>query len=594
MLIVSAAVTISMLAWVLWYSRYGIDFTDEGYYLVWMSNPFNFKDSVTQFGFIYHPLYQLLDGNIAALRQANILISFCLAWVLGNVFLKTVFEIQALETKRRLTISAAFATAALILFDSWLLTPSYNSLALQAFLVAVTGLLLAENKNSFPSVLGWFLIGVGGWLAFMAKPTSSAALGACSGIYLLLAGKLRIRFLAISLGTVVALFVLSALTIDGSVSGFIDRLKGGLEIAKTLHGSYTISHLLRLDNFDLSLKAKIILVVGTTIIASAAYLSQANSRLLNHVSTMFSVSFGLIGLAIICGFIQKPLNAGRSQGLLILAVPLATVLASVAINKCKGFLQISLTQGGLICAFLAVPHAYAFGTGNNYWSHGTSAAIFWIFAGLTMFEPSASDRKLFTLLLSLGLATQLITVVLIQGAIEAPYRQPQPLRKNDYKLEIGQSGSTLVLSKGVGQYFVEAIDVAGQAGFKKGTPMIDLTGQSPGMLYALGANVIGQPWLLGGYLGSEAFAVTALQKVKCSYLVSAWLLAEPDGPRKISPQVLSSFGANMVTDFEMVATFKAAKGVGGYKVSRVQQLLKPIRPTNVAITACEVTRESKQ
>ena len=30
--------------------------------------------------FVYHPLYQLLDGDIAGLRQANMLMTFALGW----------------------------------------------------------------------------------------------------------------------------------------------------------------------------------------------------------------------------------------------------------------------------------------------------------------------------------------------------------------------------------------------------------------------------------------------------------------------------------------------------------------------------------
>jgi hypothetical protein len=299
-------------------------------------------------------------------------------------------------------------------------------------------------------------------------------------------------------------------------------------------------------------------------------------------------------LAVICGFIQKPLSVGRSQGLLILAVPFATILAGVAINKFKGFRQLTLAQGGLIFAFLAFPHAYAFGTGNNYWDHGTSAAIFWIFAGLVVFAPVASSRQLYTLLLPIGLAAQLVTVALIQSGIEVPYRQPLPLYDNDYALEIGNPGATLMLSKGFGQYIAEVVGVAEKAGFKKGTPIIDLTGQSPGILYALGANNIGQAWTIGGYPGSDTLAVAMLKKATCQELATAWLLVEPDGPRKISSDIITSFGANMVTDFEIVGTFKTAGGAGGYKVSREQQFLRPIRPVDTGMNACDVGRATKQ
>ena len=83
----SAIGTILILTWLIKYSAYGFDFTDEAFYLVWISNPFIYGSSLTQFGFVYHPLYLLLNGDISALRQANILITFGLAWSLAFIFL---------------------------------------------------------------------------------------------------------------------------------------------------------------------------------------------------------------------------------------------------------------------------------------------------------------------------------------------------------------------------------------------------------------------------------------------------------------------------------------------------------------------------
>ena len=86
MTVLSALGSVLVLGLLLKYSAYGIDFTDESFYLVWISNPFIYSVSLTQFGFIYHPLYSLLGGDIAALRQANILITYGLAWSLAYFF----------------------------------------------------------------------------------------------------------------------------------------------------------------------------------------------------------------------------------------------------------------------------------------------------------------------------------------------------------------------------------------------------------------------------------------------------------------------------------------------------------------------------
>lgn len=585
--------TIFTLAWVLWYSHYGFDFTDESFYLVWMSNPFNYSVSATQFGFVYHPLYQLLNGNIAALRQCNILITFCLAWMLSNIFLKTVYGGQFLERTPRLIISSAIATASLLFLVSWLATPSYNSLALQALLVAATGLLLADKYTSRASIIGWLLVGTGGWLVFMAKPTSAAALGLCAGLYFLFSDKLNLRLLVISIATAVGFIVLFAFIIDGSIIAFIDRLKGGAEMYRILGGGHSGNQLLRLDNFQLGGSGKFNLVACTAIFFLAVYFSQANIKALVHSGTLLSIAFLLVTLGIVFGFIPQTLPGGKFKGLLLCSVPFAAILVGFFICKFKGFSRISRAQWALSIIFLVMPYCYAFGSANNYWGASTRAGIFWILAGLVFLCPITHNRKFSSLLLPLGFAVQMITVVLVHSGIESPYRQPQPLRHNDYKFEIGRPGSTLVLPKSFGYYLAEATGLAKKSGFKQGTPMIDLTGQSPGILYAMGASNIGQPWMVGNYPGSEALAVAMLEKVTCQELATAWLLVEPEGPRKISPEVLSSFGANLATDFEAVGTVRTAEGAGGYKKSRVQQMLKPVRTVEDAMSACSAGRIPK-
>lgn len=171
-----AAGTSLILGWLLKYSAYGFDFTDESFYLVWIANPFIYDASITQFGFVYHPLYKLLGGDIAALRQANILITFNLAWSLTYFFLASMALDLMKSRVSLLAISASLATTALIVFSSWLPTPSYNSLALQALLISATGLILADKSFNRKSIIGWILISIGGWLAFMAKPTTAFVL----------------------------------------------------------------------------------------------------------------------------------------------------------------------------------------------------------------------------------------------------------------------------------------------------------------------------------------------------------------------------------------------------------------------------------
>ena len=116
--------------------------------------------------------------------------------------------------------------------------------------------------------------------------------------------------------------------------------------------------------------------------------------------------------------------------------------------------------------------------------------------------------------------------------------------------------------------------------------MIDLSGQSPGILYALHAESIGQAWTIGGYPGSLKLATAALRRVSCDKVATAWLLVEPKGPRSIPDELLSNFGANLAEDYDSVATWRTAEGAGGYQGQRIQMLLKPTRSKSIAVQAC--------
>lgn len=237
--------------------------------------------------------------------------------------------------------------------------------------------------------------------------------------------------------------------------------------------------------------------------------------------------------------------------------------------------------------FLMLPHAYAFGSNGNYWSTGAGAGLFWVLGGLAILGPMASSASVGAALVPLALAGQLVTVALIHTGMAAPYRQPEPLWKNDYASEFGLPGQKLMLSRGFGRYLDEAVGTATAAGFKKNTPVVDLTGQSPGILYSMGANNIGQAWIIGGYPGSDALAEASLKRVPCTELSQAWLLLEEDGPREISTDVLHAYGANLSTDFELLGSFQTAEGMGGYETPpRLQKLFKSIRSFEAATTAC--------
>lgn len=75
--------------------------------------------------------------------------------------------------------------------------------------------------------------------------------------------------LALTAISALALLLISAMLIDGSLVGFVNRHQLGIEFSKHLGGGHTLSQILRIDNFQLSAKLKlsILLVAGAVFLA---------------------------------------------------------------------------------------------------------------------------------------------------------------------------------------------------------------------------------------------------------------------------------------------------------------------------------------
>lgn len=582
--------TLLLIWWLLKYSAYGIDFTDESFYLIWISNPFIYPASVSQFGFIYHPLYSLFGGDIAALRQANILITYALAWVLTHHLLVLLAPDSKENRTTLFVVSAGLATSALIIFGNWLPTPGYNGLAFQALLISAIGLVLSEKTPHPKSIIGWVLVGIGGWLAFMAKPTTALALAIGALIYLLLARKFSIRLLALAIVTAVALLLASALLIDGSLMRFVERHQLGLELGKHLGSGHTFGHIWRIDDFVLDKRIKLAILLVAGILLIAFWGLQAKHKKTYIIGLAASVAFFVLTAALTLGQINRHAGFAGFQGMLVFGLFYAAVGAGLVFGRRKAISTITQAQWAAAGLLMLMPYMYAFGTGNNYWHQASYSPIFWLLASLVLLLPLIRAQSSWVLALPLVLATQAVTATLLQTGLELPYRQPEPLRLNTATVPFGPQQSRLVLSDGYAHYIESAVASAKQAELTPNTPMIDLSGQSPGILFALGAQSIGQVWTLGGYPGSMAFVQAGLAHTSCEKIANAWILLEPDGPRKIPTEFMPALGAHFPDDYEQVGAWQTAAGAGGYAEIRTQTLFKPVKPQKTVET-CQLQRE---
>ncbi|MEA2880826.1 MAG: hypothetical protein QOH32_45 [Bradyrhizobium sp.] len=597
-LVTTVTATLVLVATMVWRSRLGFDFTDEGYYLNFIANPRHFPVSPTQFAYIYHPLYRSLGQDIVALRQGNILISFCLAVVLNLCLLRCIGRQASTGgswlSAASVATSIVAASSALIFvnFTSalWLPTPGYNSLIFQSLLIASIGLCLAEAQPSPASAAGWILIGVGGGLAFMAKPTSAAALGVLMPCSLTLAGKLNWRLLIVSILTCVLLVSALAWAIDASIIKFVEDLLQSVGTGHILLGDR--GDILRVDPLDLHADDLIALAGLTVVLVLLLWINGSERRGWSIAGGIAILVCAAISLALVLGLLSPAVPATSHQGLQFLALIFAPLLcvAWPARRKCGA--SASRQRLSLAVFFAALPFVYVFGSTINYWLASQSAVFFWTLSGIAIMAPARPETDAWRRLSPLATVALAMTAVFVYRGMTTPYRQTHPLVADTEAVQTAGPAGRLLVSPDFASYINEVLGLSRDAGFTAGTPVIDLTGHYPGMLYLMAAMPAGAPWLIGGYPGSKTLAEKYLDRAACDELAGSWILTEPDGPRKLSPALLTQYGIDIQRDFAVVAVVDAP--TASFPKSYKQQLLKPVRSRQDAVLACEAARARKE
>jgi hypothetical protein len=585
-LAISIVASLLLLGWVMMRCRSGFDLTDEGFYLNWIANPWRYRSSVTQFGFVYHPLYKLVGGDVVLLRQTNVLILFVLGWALCVALLRSIFIQQNSigHSRRAGAVGVAFVagTGSLSFLDLWLPTPNYNSLTFQSLMLAATGALLAGRELSKPNFAGWALVGIGGGFAFLAKPTSAALLGCIVAFYLMAARKFSIRGLSISVAVTILFLAMAALAIDGSLLGFVRRIVDGMNLGARLGGGNGLTDLFRWDGVHLSDEQKSNFTYLLIVAFVASSLSFLDNGLARCGSALIAVAISTLVIATIVGLLSPKVTYEPFQPIQFFAVSFGIALAALMFPV-RG---LSRNSFALIVFLAVLPYAYAFGTGNNYWSTAGRAGLFWFLAGIVVCAGFPIANAVWQKLLPAAAVALVVSTAVLYASMENPYRQTQPLRLQRSAIDIGKS--RLFLPEGTAAYIRDLHQLAAANGFRAGDPALDLTGSSPGSIYAMGARPPGVAWTLGGYPGSSDFLKSALDDETCEAIAASWILTEPSAPARFSYELLRQFGIDITTDYFNVGSISSTRSFSPQNFEH--RLLKPVRSPEVARLACENAR----
>jgi hypothetical protein len=563
----------------------GLDLTDEGMYLL--------SATTTNRHAAFH-------NPFADYTSLLLSFSFQKVWlfrILGLVLLSTTGFILGFRTSELLSPSTQFSrhlfglvglTIPFSYYATGLITPSYNWLNVLALTLGGIACVELLHRQQLEWSDAW-LVGVVGalaiWLGLFAKATTAP------GILVLLISTLVvskskvmswIRLICTGICTTLCMLVVHILFIE-SVSITLDKLRRGHEILVLLDPGYSLQR--TLDNFFWGLKEwcrrSFILHTGSTVLMICAAVFAVVIRILRATGrnaygrTTFTILSTLALLMSMLMSFRAGLWAGYSEkyinqmwaasGLLAIGILVAgfrVLLGSPALNF-QGWWCATL------CVVLAI--LYAIGSGNGFIAQLTGAVGFLNLAAMILCGEADFHRTIARPVLAACVLLGALFVT--QQATIHPYRQPpRSLQTTSLYLE-GGHGSVYV-DDDFAEMVTELRRDLADSGWRSGSPLLDLTSYSAGLVFLLGGK---SPLTIiptvGLYPSVDAVARWSLNKTLQDDMTwrNAWILlptnAETEAPLgRPNPSILEEIGRTFPTDYVQAAE------AGGYTI------WKPIEP----------------
>lgn len=571
--------------------QYTFDITDEGFYLAAIDYADKYTNNSSNFGIVLQPIWNFLGKDIVLFRQLNALCIVSLAIIMFYLLLNYKTEQRSFHKKiQTLLYATIFSISSLAFYSVFLPTPNYNSINFIAIELAVIAYTIADASSLKKSILSAIIIGFSGWLAFMGKPTSAAGLAVIALFFhtiFFLSNKQKkhvaISFLVSGL-TAVTLVWITAHIASGSLINFLNELRTSFELNRVFLGSdwATTSSLLWKGSFrTVHDKSTIFIFLFSLVTLLILILDHQHSIKNNKLFLFLAKTLNLVLMFFMLKIVFSVLFFGQANPNIILTLSekiaivwLPVIIISIVVYGLEPYKEKRLSDLYLPLLLICAPYIYAIGTGNSYLVPISLAPLFSfaIFAYVSRHKLNHSS-------------IQCVAVfALLIGALSLPvggkkgYRYPEVSFKTDTPIAIERLKGLKLNSK-YNDYLTSLNQIARNAGFHDNTPIIDLTGASPGVIYTVGGEPFATAWMSGGYIGSTELAIEKIKRASIDDFNRAWVLHEDwsgDWKRGVNPDILNQFGKNLETDYIKVGSVKTVRGFGGRNKSEtIQTLYKP-------------------
>lgn len=527
-----------------WTADRGIDFTDESYYLLNYLHWREFTTAVTFFGAYFDLPFRLLGQHVGAMR----IFGMVLLMAAGGFFAWRVMAFAAnpggvgsgndgAAPGRGAAHPAPGMVVGMLsacFYYSYVTTlraPSYNLLVLFCVLVA-TGLMLtlAEGRGTrvqrCATAFGYgLLLGA----CTLGKAPSAAAMLLCHGIFYAVHNRHRRSFelaaMAIA-GVAVNLVLLQALR-----PGWFQVMRDGVTMTTTLDGRYGSIPFTTLRDAVLRGAVRLLPVLALAMLVFAFVVRRWGRTHRVVLSGLVVVLVSGIMLTI------QLQGYGKSWWALLL---FGTALLGWAERECR---EPAAATGrvpgalGVSVLLFALPVIYSIGTNGSLPAHTQMAAVFGVIAIMLPLQRLWASGLIHPSALSLALAVLCLPTLVSQWrSLSDPnftYRLRTGLLDQRLPLVLGAVGDVLLVDAVTRDNIALISQTMRAAGYVAGEPILDVTGDAPGLVYALGGRPVGTAWLIGGYAGSERVAALVLKNVPVALLQRAWVLSADANPRAL-------------------------------------------------------------
>jgi hypothetical protein len=583
-------VPILALCLALSFSFFGFDFTDEGFYLNSFKYFSDYPAVISLFGYIYSAPFRLLGQSVVGIRVFNILSLYLSGYLLILCSTRAVPSALPFSQADRCLVFVPFLASFSLLGLGLFSTPSYNHLALIGCMLVASSLYIVSpvQSNQEPnSKLFVLCLTSGLLLSFLGKPTTYLALLPVVSLFLLSCNR-PIRRLTLFSLLLSALFliIVSSLALGGPKET-LSKLSFGKQAVSILGQGHGLQGLATsiLEVFELPGAIPLLFIISIQLILFYVISRQNRGALSVSATFIISILFVSVLVFYILSFIfTRPdrMTLALPQFWLV-ALPVSAILLWFLICMQQRFeaWNSSFQPFLLFLAILLIPLCYGFGTNTGIWAKALSASIIYVSLAVFWLTHMSSQRSAayFRPFIVIALMGIFLAAPTFLAHYALPQRQPQPLWKNRFTTSIGGPNSIIVLDNSFSEYINVFKTALNQSGFNAGDPILDLTGQSPGLIFAAGGKAIGNPWIMrGGSPKPFEFASFIIRMIPASSLESAWILDEPNGPLRIDPSILNEFGINLEdgSTYEQISSFDVPGGAGGYFEPRSQVLYKPL------------------